>query len=217
VARVQPQSSPIRLVCFDLGGVLLRICRTWDEACARAGVPVRERALQGEAMNERERAVIDYQTGRASRDEFARALSRVFGGVYSPDEVKRVHAAWVIDEYEGVCGVIDAIHAAGLPTACLSNTNEAHWRQIARYPSVMKLGTRLASHELGLHKPDPAIYREAERRLGAPPQGILFFDDLEPNVLAARDAGWNTVQVDHASCTATQIRAAMRERGLVIA
>jgi FMN phosphatase YigB (HAD superfamily) len=206
-------SSPIRLVCFDLGGVLLRICRSWDEACGRAGVPVRDRGLQGEAMSERERAVIDYQTGRTSRDAFARALSDVFGGAYSPDEVKRVHAAWVIDEYEGVCDVIDAIHAAGLPTACLSNTNETHWRQIVAYPSVMRLGTRLASHELGLHKPDPAIYREAERLLAAPPHGILFFDDLEPNILAAREAGWHAVRIDHAACTATQIRSALREHG----
>ena len=37
-------SSPIRLVCFDLGRVLIRICDGWREACGAAGVeaPVAE-------------------------------------------------------------------------------------------------------------------------------------------------------------------------------
>ncbi len=35
----------IRLVCFDLGGVVIRICRTWAEGCAAAGLEVRDPLL----------------------------------------------------------------------------------------------------------------------------------------------------------------------------
>ena len=31
----------IKLVCFDLGGVVVRICQSWAEGCARAGVECR--------------------------------------------------------------------------------------------------------------------------------------------------------------------------------
>ena len=29
------------IVCFDIGGVLVRICRTWEEGCIAADVPLR--------------------------------------------------------------------------------------------------------------------------------------------------------------------------------
>ena len=31
-----------RTVCFDLGGVIVRICRSWEEGCHRAGVSLRD-------------------------------------------------------------------------------------------------------------------------------------------------------------------------------
>ena len=34
-------TTPISLVCFDLGGVVVRICRSWAEGCAEAGLDVR--------------------------------------------------------------------------------------------------------------------------------------------------------------------------------
>jgi len=34
-------TSGIRMVCFDLGGVLIKHCRTWREGCAAAGLRLR--------------------------------------------------------------------------------------------------------------------------------------------------------------------------------
>jgi len=50
------------------------------------------------------------------------------------------------------------------------------------------------SHEVGLKKPDPAIYALAERRLGVRPGEIVFLDDVPGHVEAARAAGWHAVQ-----------------------
>ena len=59
------------------------------------------------------------------------------------------------------------------------------------------------SHEVGLRKPDPAIYALAAERLGVAPYEVLFLDDVSANVEAAREAGWHGVlHVD----TATSIR-----------
>ena len=45
------------------------------------------------------------------------------------------------------------------------------------------------SSEMKLLKPSREIYDEAVRRIGLPAGEILFIDDNEANVLAARDAG----------------------------
>jgi putative hydrolase of the HAD superfamily len=204
----------IRLVCFDLGGVLIRICRSWEEGCERAGLPVRGMERRAATVRERHDIVVAYQTGRIDCDTFAQAVSDVLEGAYSPEEVLAVHRAWILGDYEGVGDVIDSIHHAGLDTACLSNTNHSHWRQIEHSHATMKLRTRLASHLLRLHKPDPAIFAAAERRLKTSGSAILYFDDLEENVAAAREAGWNAVEVDPLARTDEQIARALRMHGI---
>ena len=52
----------------------------------------------------------------------------------------------------------------------------------------------MISGEVGLRKPDPAIYALAAQRLGLSPEQIVFVDDLCPNVRAAAAAGMVGVQ-----------------------
>jgi putative hydrolase of the HAD superfamily len=47
------------------------------------------------------------------------------------------------------------------------------------------------SCEIGLQKPDHAYYQYIEKALHVEKESILFWDDLELNVLAARESGWN--------------------------
>ena len=49
------------------------------------------------------------------------------------------------------------------------------------------------SHEVGLAKPDPAIYELAAHRLGVEAHEVVFLDDVVANVEAARGAGWHAV------------------------
>ena len=49
---------------------------------------------------------------------------------------------------------------------------------------------------MGLAKPDPAIYEAFEAATGLRGPQILFFDDLAPNVAAARARGWNDPLVE---------------------
>lgn len=59
------------------------------------------------------------------------------------------------------------------------------------------------SHEVGLAKPDPAVYALAAHRLGVEPHEVVFLDDSPRCVEGARTAGWHAVlHLD----TATSIR-----------
>lgn len=45
------------------------------------------------------------------------------------------------------------------------------------------------------HKPEPDIFLEAARRIGADPAGCVVFEDAEPGIEAARRAGMRVVDV----------------------
>jgi FMN phosphatase YigB (HAD superfamily) len=226
-----------RVVCFDLGGVLVRICRSWDQACSAAELPDRSPALIAtEAWKLRRKQVVDrYQLGSLSPAAYHEELSQALAGLYSAAEVERIHEAWTLKEYPGALELVRELNQLpDLVTACLSNTNAAHWRRLANedgkaeYPSVLELQLRVASHVLGCAKPDPEIYARAQavffassapsRPPSTPqplaPQQIAFFDDLPENVQAARAQGWTAFQVDHEGDTVRQMRTHLLELGL---
>ena len=202
------------LVVFDLGGVLVRICRSWEEGCARAGVdPDRGWSPTGSG-GAHQKLVAAYTVGRIDDAEFFSSLASVSGGVYSAQEFARLHEAWLIGPYPGAGETLTELQGAGLTLACLSNTNAAHWRVLLGYPMLGALRFRHASHLIGRAKPDPEIYAWFSAACAVAPARIVFFDDLPENVAAARAAGWDAVAIDPAGETPAQIRAALRARGL---
>ena len=206
----------VRLVCFDLGGVIIRICRTWEARCAAAGVVIRHPELWDEIKPLRDELMVQYQTGRIEGSHFAQRLCEALRGLYSPAEIMAIHDAWLIDEYKGVGAIVDRLHQAGLDTAALSNTTPEHWGRMDEFPTVGRLRHRLASHELGLHKPDPAIYLRLERQLGYAGREILFFDDAEENVQAGQAVGWRAARIDPAGDTARQMAEALADHGVAV-
>jgi putative hydrolase of the HAD superfamily len=212
------QEAPpvIRVVCFDIGGVMIRLRKSWTDVCAAAGLEVRGDTASDRAEDARTQVAAPYVLGRITHDEWAEQTARVLGGVYSAAELTSIHQAWLLDEYAGVGDIVDELHARGLPTACLSNTNEAHWvRLVSEYPAIVRLKSRYASHLLGCGKPDEAMYRAFERAAKVESASILFFDDLVVNVDAARAFGWNAERIDPSAETAPQIRRHLAEYGLL--
>jgi len=87
---------------------------------------------------------------------------------------------------------------AGLPRPryLLSNTSEPHvtWLR-ERYPQALGVFDHcVLSCEVGVEKPDLAIYRMVESVSGRPPESHVFFDDRADNVEGARAAGWHAYQ-----------------------
>jgi putative hydrolase of the HAD superfamily len=50
------------------------------------------------------------------------------------------------------------------------------------------------SYEVGIEKPDRRIYEITCERLGVRPSEVVFLDDLEVNVVAARQVGMRAVR-----------------------
>ena len=212
-------SEPIDLVVFDLGGVLVQIVRSWAEAHARAGFPAHPLAEDAAFLARRAPLLDALSTGHIAPAEYYAGVAGASHGLYTPDEVRRIHLAWHWAEYPGVDAVVAAIEASGVLTAALSNTSEPHWADLrgpaSRYPTVARLHHAVASHLAGVLKPDPAIYRAVEEASGIEASRLLFFDDLAENVEAARALGWRAERIDPTGDTAAQLLAALRQHGVM--
>lgn len=79
---------------------------------------------------------------------------------------------------------------SGRPVGILSNMPPgvgALWERA--WPWLGALSPRLWSGDIGLRKPDPAVFRLALERSGWEPGRVLFVDDVEANVEGAKAAG----------------------------
>ena len=204
-----------QLVCFDLGGVVVRICRSWAEGCQAVGLDVRgdlavRRVAGWDELN------AEYQSGRIGHDVFSERFSALMSGLYTPEEVRRVHLGWILGEYDGIGALVDELHGAGLESAVLSNSCAVHWKLLPRYPAFTRLRNRLGSHVIGVCKPAEAAYRAVEERTGFTGAEILFLDDDAGNVAAAQALGWSAVRIDPLGSPAAQARAALASRDVAL-
>jgi len=96
--------------------------------------------------------------------------------------------------------LVAQVRAAGIPTALVTNSFGVEYPR-QDWPRLFD--ATVISHEVGLRKPDPAIYDLALKRLGIDADTAVFLDDMQPNIDAAAEMGMATVlHVDHATSAA---------------
>jgi glucose-1-phosphatase len=194
------------------------------EAVARVGLPPPdpETWQHLEFARLRSNIVRRYHRGELPCEAYYAEFAEASVGHYTSDQVRALHAAWIVGEYPGVARLVADLNAvAGLRTACLSNTAHAHWElmtetQAEAFPAVNQLQVKRASHLMRMVKPDLDIYEQAIRDFEVSPSEILFFDDLEENVAAARAAGITAEQVDPLVDTEPQLRTYLRAHGVAL-
>jgi len=94
----------------------------------------------------------------------------------------------------GLWDVATQVRRHGLATGVLSNSwgTDIYPRELlASHFDVLVI-----SAEVGMRKPDPAIYELACERIGLPPERCAFVDDLPRNVEVAREVGMFAVHHD---------------------
>ena len=89
--------------------------------------------------------------------------------------------------------LLRALRARGVPVFALSNFGAENFPlSAAQFPFLAEFDRRYISAEIGLIKPDPAIYAHVEADCGLAAQALLFTDDRIDNIEAARTRGWQT-------------------------
>lgn len=92
----------------------------------------------------------------------------------------------------------------GVLTALVSNS----WGPSAGYPwdRLPRFSEVVVSSEVGIRKPDSAIYELAAEKLGRAPAECVFVDDVEINLVPARTLGMGTILHERTQDTVSELR-----------
>jgi len=211
------QSKKKHLVTFDLGGVVVQVARSIDDAANRAGLCLSDPSSSVE--HSKLSALHDmWQVGTIADEDFFEEWAGAHGNRFSPRDAAAISASYLIGQYEGLEEITDQLLSQGIALGCLSNTCNHHWKVMhgdsKRFPSVKSFEYPHASHLWGVMKPQDRIYELYEEATGYGAEQIVFFDDLAENVEAATRRGWKAYRILPDREPSMQIREALR--GLAI-
>jgi FMN phosphatase YigB (HAD superfamily) len=184
-------TPPVRAVFFDIGNVLLRFSSR--QVLARVACAVRSHPLKLAKYLWKSDIGERIERGEVSGDQLYALFQSELGykGTFA-----QFRMLWC-DHFtldRGSYAILKRT-AKNVPTYLLSNTNALHIdfiRERYEFPNLVR--GAILSHELGVRKPDPAIYHAALKLSGTKATETVFVDDLKPNVESASKLGFQAIQ-----------------------
>jgi len=179
---------------FDFGNVLIEIDPLRSvEAFQTLGAPV-DLHLDADFFH-------DFETGAITATEFRKSLRGQLKWAASVSSIDRAWNELLLELPPRTIAKLHQLRAKGYTLALLSNTNPIHIDEVRRrlgpfgYGEFARCFERIFySYEMGLRKPDPAIYAAVDRELGiTTPSEVLFIDDNAANIASAAKHGWGTL------------------------
>jgi epoxide hydrolase-like predicted phosphatase len=196
---------PIRAIVFDIGGVLeYTEAMTFDERWEK------ELGLEAGAMLNR---MIDTwgggSIGIVSLEEIHEKMGEVLGMSEAQvnDYMEEMWASYLGTLNQELYDYFKSLRPR-FQTALLSNSFVgAREREEEAYKFSEVCDFIIYSHEVGLQKPKPAIYALTCEELGVSPQEVIFLDDRESLIEAAKAFGMQGVVFRDNAQTIAEIEA----------
>jgi glucose-1-phosphatase len=177
----------IKVVVFDLGGVLLQL----KDPIETFGLPFSESEFLERWLLSP--SVRDFERGAVDAGTFARSIVDELELDMPWQEFLRRFDAWPERIYPETIALLDAI-PSGLGKALLSNTNMAHWNRSDISSALAgRLDRTFLSFRTGLLKPDREAFQQVPAAYDMAAESFLFFDDNPLNVSAAAAIGMQAV------------------------
>lgn len=177
----------IKAVLFDADGVVQRQGVDWREAF--------EELLGSRRASEVDEFMGDVfaveQPALIGQGEFGEALANVLAKWRCQGNLDDALRAWtMIDVYPDVIEAIQRLRKSGLG-CCLATNQQAHRAvYMSRTLGYRELFDReFYSCHIGFMKPDRQYFLRVLRELKLPADKVVFLDDHEVNVVAAREVG----------------------------
>lgn len=202
----------IRAAVFDIGGVLeLDVIETMDiDLDARW-----ERRLglhPGELARRMEAVWQAGSLGECTEDEVHQAMGKRLG--MNQEQIEE----YMREMWDWYCGRLNVPMAnffrslrPRYQTAILSNSFVgARREEQQRYHFEEMCDLIIYSHEEGIAKPDPRIFELTCRRLGVQPTEMLFLDDVQQMVEAARALGIHAIHCRETEQAIADVQACLR-------
>jgi putative hydrolase of the HAD superfamily len=110
------------------------------------------------------------------------------------DELNQIDARMWTTQNPAMLAWQQALKARGLLTGILSNMGDNVHENIEReFDWIHRFDVLIWSYQLGIAKPDPAIYHAVLTKLGTAPGETLFIDDKQVNIEAAQALGMQAI------------------------
>ena len=179
-----------RGLLVDFGGVLTtNVFESFRAFCVDEGLEAEAFLNLFRSDPEARRDLRAVETGQLDEEEFARRLGARLGVQDTTGLVDRLFAR--IRPDGEMVGAVKRAKAAGVRTGLLSNSMGAGRYDRASFPELFD-GV-VISGEVGLHKPQPEIFRLGAERIGLSPEECVFVDDLRENCEGAEAVGMTAV------------------------
>jgi putative hydrolase of the HAD superfamily len=179
----------IDAILFDADGVIQRTRGNWREQFA--AMLGRDEDLET-FVKELFAAERPCLSGAA---DFPTQLRTVLERWRSPTPVEQALQVWTnIEVHADVIELVGSLRRGGMPVHLASNQHAHRARYMSDelgYGAVFE--REFYSCRVGYAKPDTAYFEHVLGELKLPPGRVLFIDDVEPNVVAARSVGISSV------------------------
>jgi putative hydrolase of the HAD superfamily len=195
-----PPPGRIQAIVSDFIGVLTTpIAGVFTQFQEDIGIPpeaLRD-ALQRSAQRTGDNPLFELECGRMTENDFLTALERELEQEFGRKVSMRAftdHYWASLSHNEELVAFLRAAHETGYRLALLTNNVqewEPRWRP--KWPIDELFETVVDSGFVGMRKPDPEIFELTLHRLELPADACIFIDDLEHNVVAAREVGLHAV------------------------
>ena len=111
--------------------------------------------------------------------------------IIKPDAFGAGNSGPIIEKIEKAIEV----QIKGFSIALLTNLFTEFYPTVKKELADVNFDAWVASSEEGARKPETEIYKRTEELLQVKGERILFLDDFEPNLFAAQEFGWSTIEV----------------------
>ncbi len=182
----------IEAIIFDMDGLLVDSEPTWDKARAAIAARVGKEWNKQDHFNVMGVSTakwVEYMTERLDLTMSSEELQK---------EVLDQMAAMYAQKIPFRPFAVEAVQwaSAHYPTALASGSAQRLVDIVTQSPELQGcFQVVLSSDEIGVGKPDPAIYLETARRLGTAPEKCLCLEDSPLGVLAGRRANMVVINI----------------------
>lgn len=187
---------------FDLGNVIIDIDYDFSINELKKILPEAKHELTAKFFPSKFHK--DYERGLISSKTFRDEIRSLYQEDWTDDQIDHVWNSLLKDVPKERIDLLKQLKS-DFGTAVLSNTNAIH---IEKFDEILKQHTSektifdlcheiFLSHEMGLAKPDVAIYEAVLDKIKVPAKNVLFFDDLAANLEGAKKVGIQTHQITH--------------------
>ena len=177
----------VKLVMFDLGGVLVQIAP--EKFLAKVAEATGKPAESLKPSLDDQKLIEALELGHINPRKFYEQVKGRTGVDWAYEQFVKAWNSIIVDENKETTWILERLRAR-YKLLVLTNTDPLHDTHIRNtWPVFNFIPHWVASYVVGFRKPDPRIFELALREADAQPRETVYIDDMAEHIETARHLG----------------------------